>query len=151
MFGILGFLGTVSDFFTSIWTFIAVGALGAIAAAIGFTRGIVGGVTGFLAVILVGAAIVGGVSATQTFQRLQGQRAAEEIARLEAENRAKAAKVEELQLTNAALNAFLNEERETAKENADVLARLNAIIDATEDNPDCTISEDFLNELDNLR
>lgn len=152
MFGILGFLGDAWDFLVAVKIFVVAGALGGGACVVAvFANRLIGGMTGLVVAFCVGAFIVGGGTATSTFKRLQDARAQERIAKLEAENKAKAAKVEELRVTNAELNAFLEEERDVARDNAEVLARLKAKIDAQEDQPDCTLSEDFLDELENLR
>lgn len=156
-----GFLNDIREAIATFWdlvgaigVFIKLGMVGLVAAVLAW---VVGNIikpftdTGALAAVaVIGLLIVGGASSMSYFKDAAALRAEAMVKKLEAENKAKAAKVEELQLTNAALNAFLNREREVAKENADARAKLNAIIGASKDNPDCALPEEFLDGLDGL-
>ncbi len=73
------------------------------------------------------------------------------VARLEAALKAKAAKLEEIEATNAQLQDFLAQGRVAAEHNAGVIERLRRKIAVQGDRPDCTIPGDFIDELQNLR
>lgn len=73
------------------------------------------------------------------------------VARLEAELRIAAAKLEELKATSAQLQDFLAEGRAAAEHNAGVIETLRRKIAAQGGKPDCAISGDFIDDLQNLR
>lgn len=110
-----------------------------------------GRLAGFAAAALIGLVLIGGANALDFYKDAQALRAEEQVRQLKEANRLKEAKLAELRATNAKLQAFLDQERQVAEDNATTIEKLNAMIDATDDNPDCTLSEDFVNELEKLR
>lgn len=140
MFGILG---EIKQFFATV---MSLGSWLILGAALAFLGAMFRNWVGYAGVAVGGAVIM--------FFALTGQWLGDDskkIAQLEAENRAKAAKIEEIAATNAVLTEHLEDSREVDAENRDKIARLNAKIDAVEDIPECALPEGFVDDLDDLR
>jgi hypothetical protein len=138
----------IAGLFAGVWVYITLFAVGAV---VGVCAWFAGRFFGVFAAAAVGAAALVAAYSFDAMDRFANERAQAEIARLEAANRAKAAKIDEITVTNAELNDFLDEERIAAQSNSDTLARVNAKLDAMEDRPDCAVPKDILDELENLR
>lgn len=138
----------IAGLFSGLWVYITLFAVGAV---VGVCAWFAGRFFGVLAAAAVGAVALVAAYSFDAMDRFANDRAQAEIDKLEAANEAKAAKIDELRVTNAELNDFLDEQSIAAQSNAETLARINAKLAAQEDRPDCAIPKDILDELDNLR
>jgi len=143
MFGLLSDIKAFFDLLFSLGDFLL---LGAMIAGLGWltARLFAGSLSGLLGAMSVGAALA--------VYAIIGDWLADDggkVARLEAELRTKAAKLDEIRATSAQLQDFLARGRSAAEHNAGVIADLHRQIETV---PDCAgVPEAFTDDLKKLR
>lgn len=142
---IADFLGGV---FAGLWLYIMLVVIGAV---VGGGAYLLGRLAGLPAAAAFGAVALVAAYVSNVVDEFADDRAQARIEQLEAENKAKAAKIAEIRAVNEELNDYLEIEQAAAVHNAEVIARLEAKIDAQDDRPECAIGKDILDELENLR
>lgn len=149
-----GWLSDLWNLWEALKTFVSVGFVGGVAAALGFGIAclyITRNVTGLIGAVAAGVVIVGLAGSSTVGALLAAQKAQEQITQLKAEAAAKAQKLAEIVATNKQLTEFLDAGREAAAENAKVMADLQRRIDEGGVPEDCGFSKEFIDDLNKLR